>query len=93
MEVFKAISKLKDNLELTPMQMEDIKVIGENFVDTVVDAASAPETLDDPTYPLKVRKEMEQKIAHQIVRVLTPHQLDTWRDMNDDIERLYPRDQ
>lgn len=92
LELSEAISKLKDRLELTPMQMEDIKVIGRNFVDTIVDAASAPKTLDDPTYPLKVRREMEQKVVHEIVKVLTPYQLDKWRDMSDDIERLYPRD-
>ena len=89
-EIKKAIGKLSDRLAMTPVQVEEARQIGEDFIETVLEAAQAAEERDDPTYAMKVRKEMERKVTRQIAQILTAEQLATWREWSDDIERIYP---
>ena len=88
-EIGEAIAKLNGNLELDPMQLDEVKLIAKDFVSTVVEAERVAQERDDPTHAVMVRKEMEKKVTLSILGVLTQEQIDKWRALSDDIDRLY----
>ncbi len=92
-EITQAITKLSDNLSLTLTQQQEVQEIGRQFVEKVVEAAQVAQEREDPSHVQVVRKQLEKWVVKEIVEsVLTAEQLDKWRDINDDIEKLYPRD-
>jgi hypothetical protein len=92
-ELSEAIAKLSDNLSLTLAQQQEMREIGKEFVEKLMEAAQEAQERQDPSYVQVVRKQLEKWVVKEIVEtVLTAEQLDKWRDINDDIEKLYPRD-
>ena len=91
-EISEAIKKLSDNLSLTLAQQQEMKEIGREFVEKIVEAAEIAQEREDPSYVQVVRKQLEKWVMKEVAEnVLTAEQLDKWRDMNDDVERVYPR--
>ena len=69
-----------------------MKEIGREFVEKIVEAAEIAQEREDPSYVQVVRKKLEKWVMKEVAEnVLTAEQLDKWRDMNDDVERVYPR--
>lgn len=91
-EITQAITKLSDNLSLTLVQQQEMKEIGKEFVEKIIEAAQVAQEREDPSYVQVVRKQLEKWVMKEVAEnVLTAEQLDKWRDMNDDVEKVYPR--
>jgi uncharacterized coiled-coil protein SlyX len=91
-EVGKVIRGLTRVLELTPVQIEQMRAIGARHIDKIVEVAKVAEERGDPEYAQKAKKEIETQTKREIVETITPEQLDKLREMDPEgIGKEYPR--
>lgn len=91
-EVGKVIKELTRALELTPVQVEQMRAIGARHIDKMLEVAQVAQERDDPQYAQKMKKEIETQTKNEIVEAITPEQLDKLRELDPEgIGKEYPR--
>ncbi|TET31904.1 MAG: hypothetical protein E3J72_21150 [Planctomycetota bacterium] len=90
-QIIKGVAKLAFMLSLTPEQIHELRKVGDEFLEKLREAKRLAEENNDPAYAVRMSKELERGIVRRIgLEVLTPEQLDKWREKSDDIRRALP---
>jgi hypothetical protein len=91
-QIIKGVAKLAVMLSLTPEQIHEMRKVGDDFLEKLREAKRLAEENNDPAYAVRMSKEFERAVVRRIgLEVLTPEQLDKWRERSDDIRRALPR--
>jgi len=91
-QIIKGVAKLAVMLSLTPEQIHQMRKVGDEFLEKLREAKMLAEENDDPAYAVRMSKEFERAVVRRIgLEILTPEQLDKWRERSDDIRRALPR--
>lgn len=91
-EVGKVIKELTRALELTPVQVEQMRAIGARHIDKLLEVVQVAQERNDPEYAQKMKKEIETQTKREIIEAITPEQLDKLRELDPNgIGKEYPR--